>query len=108
MRSALFVAVSGIVLSVAGLAQSTGPGAMVGNLQVKEVGIADIDSSHLKMTINLTLVPEQSATLKDIQLCAPYVSNGLPGLRGPIAPGGFVAQRRSHFSASGLSYGAVS
>ena len=56
---------------------------MVGSIEVKSVGIAEIDTTHVKVSVNLTLVPERSATLADIQLCAIRL-NGLPAFAEPV------------------------
>ena len=85
MKSGLWFAISGMVLSAAtaGVGQSAGQGAAIGNLQVKDIGVAEIDSSHVKVAVNLMLVPEQTATLKDIQLCSLRL-NGLPVFAAPM------------------------
>jgi hypothetical protein len=84
MKSGLWVALTGtILLAAAGAAQSPGPAAPIGVMQVKEVGVAEIDTSHVKVMVNLMLVPEQTATLKDMQLCSLRL-NGLPVFAAPL------------------------
>ncbi|HWG19457.1 MAG TPA: hypothetical protein VG225_02935 [Terracidiphilus sp.] len=57
--------------------------AVVGTIQVKTVSISAIDASHVEVAVNLILVPGQSATLKDVQLCSLHL-NGLPVFAAPL------------------------
>jgi hypothetical protein len=70
--------------ATAGLAQSVEQGGLIENLQVKEISVAEIDSSHVKVTVNLSLIPQKTATLKDIQLCSLHL-NGLPVFAAPLS-----------------------
>ena len=86
MKPGLWIAISGMILSAAtaGLAQSVEQGGLIENLQVKEISVAEIDSSHVKVTVNLSLIPQKTATLKDIQLCSLHL-NGLPVFAAPLS-----------------------
>jgi hypothetical protein len=57
--------------------------ATFGNLQVKSVSVAEIDTEHVKVAVDLTLVPSQSATLNDLRLCSLRL-NGLPVFAAPV------------------------
>jgi len=55
----------------------------VGSIQVTNVNISAIDAVHVEVAVNLNLVPGQTATLKDIQLCSLHL-NGLPVFAAPL------------------------
>ncbi len=55
----------------------------VGDFQVKEVNVAEIDTSHMKLAVDLNLVAVQSATLENLRLCSLHL-NGLPVFASPL------------------------
>jgi hypothetical protein len=57
--------------------------APLGNLQVKSVSVAEIDTAHVKIAVDLTLIPSQSVTLNDLRLCSLRL-NGLPVFAAPV------------------------
>jgi hypothetical protein len=57
--------------------------APIGNLQVKSVSVAEIDTAHVKIAVDLTLTPSQSATLGNLRLCSLRL-NGLPVFAAPV------------------------
>jgi len=85
MNQVLRVAIAGLAaLSAAGcLAQSAGQMTKVGELQVKEVNLAEIDTSHVKLAVDLTLTALQSATFESLRLCSLHL-NGLPVFAAPL------------------------
>jgi hypothetical protein len=85
MKAALRVAIAGLgVLAAAGgMAQPAGPAATFGNLQVKEVNVAEIDTSHVKLVVDLNLTTAQTATLENVRLCSLHL-NGLPVFAAPL------------------------
>jgi hypothetical protein len=54
-----------------------------GTIQVKNVSISGISVSHVEVSVSLMLVPSQSATLKNIQICSLRL-NGLPVFAAPL------------------------
>jgi hypothetical protein len=55
----------------------------VGEFQVKEINVAEIDTSHVKLVVDLSLTPAQSATLENLRLCSFHL-NGLPVFAEPL------------------------
>ncbi|MGA3080177.1 MAG: hypothetical protein ABSD44_02205 [Terracidiphilus sp.] len=85
MKAALRMAIAGLSVLAAsgGLAQPAGPASMIGNLQVKEVNLAEIDTSHLKLAVDLNLTVTQSATFENLRLASLHL-NGLPVFAAPL------------------------
>ena len=85
MKTALTAALTGAILlaATAGLAQPTPQPAAISSLQVKGISMVEIDTNHVRVSVNLTLVPAQSATLKDLRLCSLRL-NGLPVFASPL------------------------
>lgn len=63
--------------------QSVSTGADLGSIQVTNVNISAINAAHVEVAVNLSLVPSQTATLKDVQLCSLHL-NGLPVFAAPL------------------------
>ena len=70
MKTALSAALTGAILlaATAGFSQSASQPAAIGSLQVKSISMVEIDTNHVRVSVNLTLVPSQSATLSDLRL----------------------------------------
>jgi hypothetical protein len=85
MKTALRVAIAGmsVLASAGGMAQPAGQAATVGEFQFKEVSVVEIDTSHVKLAVDLNLVAAQSATLENIRLCSLHL-NGLPVFASPM------------------------
>jgi len=85
MNAALRVAIVGMgaLAASAGMAQSAAPSALIGKLQVKEVNVAEIDTAHVKLAVDLNLSVTQSATLDSMRLCSLRL-NGLPVFAAPL------------------------
>jgi hypothetical protein len=85
MNAVLRIAIAGMgAMAAAGcLAQPAGQTAMLGDLQVKEVNLAEIDTSHVKLAVDLNLTVTQSATLENLRLCSLHL-NGLPVFAAPL------------------------
>jgi len=85
MNAAMRVAIAGIgaFAAVGGLAQPAEQAAILGNLQVKEVNVAEIDTAHVKLAVDLNLTVTQSATLENLRLCSLHL-NGLPVFAAPL------------------------
>lgn len=83
VKVALRIAIACMILPAAAPAQTAEPAATLGTIQVKNVGIAEIDLTHIKVSVNLTLVPAQSGTLVDMRLCSLHL-NGLPVFAAPL------------------------
>jgi hypothetical protein len=85
MKATLRMAIAGLsVLAVSGgLAQPAGPASIIGNLQVKEVNLAEIDTSHVKLAVDLNLTVTQSATFENLRLASLHL-NGLPVFAAPL------------------------
>ncbi|MGD0632106.1 MAG: hypothetical protein ABR987_22470 [Terracidiphilus sp.] len=85
MKFGFVVAVSGIVLLAATSArpQPGAPAPVLGSLQVKDISLIEIDTAHVRVAVNLNVVPGQSATLKDLRLCSLRL-NGLPVFAAPL------------------------
>jgi hypothetical protein len=85
MKAALRMAIAGLSVLAAsgGLAQPAGPASMIGNLQVTEVNLAEIDTSHVKLAVDLNLTVTQSATFENLRLASLHL-NGLPVFAAPL------------------------
>jgi hypothetical protein len=85
MKAALRIAIASLSVLAAssGLAQPAGPASMIGNLQVKEVNLAEIDTSHVKLAVDLNLTVTQSATFENLRLASLHL-NGLPVFAAPL------------------------
>ena len=85
MKAALRVAIAGIGVFAAGagLAQPVMQPPSVGDFQLKEVSVAEIDTSHVKLAVDLNLTPAQSATLENLRLCSLHL-NGLLVFASPM------------------------
>jgi hypothetical protein len=85
MKSGFLVAIRGIVLlsAVSASAQPAAPAPVLGSLQVKDISLIEIDTAHVRVAVNLTVVPGQSATLKDLRLCSLRL-NGMPVFAAPL------------------------
>jgi len=83
MKTALSIVAAGTMAlsAVIGLAQ-TGTLA-IGTLEVKDINVVQIDSTHVKAAVDLTLVPSQSITLADMRLCSLRL-NGMPVFAEPL------------------------
>jgi len=85
MKAVLRVAIAGMSVLVAagGLAQPGQQAPTVGDFQVKEVNVAEIDTSHVKLIVDLTLTATQSATLENLRLFSFHL-NGQPVFASPL------------------------
>jgi hypothetical protein len=89
MKSGFLVAISCAVLSavISAKPQAAPPAPaqapVLGSLQVKDISLIEIDTEHVRVAVNLTVVPGQSATLKDLRLCSLHL-NGLPVFAAPL------------------------
>jgi hypothetical protein len=98
MNLAMRVAIVGMSAwaAASGMAQSAGPAqpaavpaqpavqaAMLQNLQVKEVNLAEIDTSHVKLAVDLNLTAAQSVTMESVRLCSIHL-NGMPVFAAPL------------------------
>jgi hypothetical protein len=85
MKAALRVAFTGmsVLAAAGGMAQSAAQAPSVGDFQVKEVNVAEIDTAHVKLVMDLNLIPSQSATLENLRLCSLHL-NGLPVFALPL------------------------
>jgi hypothetical protein len=85
MKAALRVAVAGmsVLAAAGGMAQPAMQAPKVGDFQVKEVNVTEIDKSHVKMAVDFNLVPSQSAALENLRLCSLHL-NGLPVFSTPL------------------------
>jgi len=98
MNLAMRVAIAGMSAwaAASGMAQSAGPAqpaavpaqpavqaAMLQNLQVKEVNLAEIDTSHVKLAVDLNLTAAQSVTVDSFRLCSLHL-NGMPVFAAPL------------------------
>lgn len=64
-------------------AASTAVATGVGTIQVKNVSMSGISLSNVQVDVSLMLVPSQSATLKNVQVCSLRL-NGLPVFASPV------------------------
>src|ERR1035437_594055 len=83
LTAASGIAQSGGAVQPVGAAQFAGPFAMVENLQVKEVNLAEIDTAHVKLAVDLNLTAAQSVTMESLRLCSLHL-NGLPVFAAPL------------------------
>jgi hypothetical protein len=85
MKSGFLVAAIGIVLlaGASAWAQPAASAPVLGSLQVKDISLIEIDTAHVRVAVNLTVVPGQSATLKDLRLCSLRL-NGMPVFAAPL------------------------
>jgi hypothetical protein len=83
MKTVLNVAMAGMMAlsTVSGLAQAGN--LAIGTLQVKGVNLVEIDASHVKAAVDLTLIPARSITLEDLRLCSLRL-NGMPVFAEPL------------------------
>jgi len=79
MKTSLKVAAAGSILMAcsAGWAQPEAQKTAIGNLDMKQIAVVEIDPSHVRVAVNLTVVPAQTATLVNMRLCAMRL-NGQP------------------------------
>ena len=49
-------------------AKAVAPASMVEDLKVKEVGLAEIDTSHIKLAVDLNLTATQSVTMESLRI----------------------------------------
>jgi hypothetical protein len=85
MKATIRFAIAGLcALAAAGcLAQTAGQPAKAGDLQVKEVNLSEIDTSHVRLAVDLNLTAAQSATFENLRLCSLHL-NGLPVFAAPL------------------------
>ncbi len=85
MKAALRVAIAGmsVLAATGGMAEPAMQAPSVGDFQVKEINVAEIDKSHVKLVVDLNLIPSQSATLENLRLCSLHL-NGLPVFSTPL------------------------
>ena len=74
---------AGGVAQTAEPAQATAPASMVEALNVKEVGLAEIDTSHIKLSVDLNLTAAQSVTMDSLRISSLHI-NGLPVFAAPL------------------------
>lgn len=86
MMTSLRVALAGSILMAcsAGWAQPDGQKTAIGNLDMKQIAVVEIDPSHVRVAVNLTVVPAQTATLMNMRLCAMRL-NGQPVFAAPLS-----------------------
>jgi hypothetical protein len=91
MKSVLRVVIAGmsVLAAACGMAQPAAPAlptlsaSSVGDFQVKEVNVAEIDTSHIKLAVDLTLVAARTAILENLRLCSLHL-NGMPVFASPL------------------------
>ncbi|MGA2890115.1 MAG: hypothetical protein ABSE51_18870 [Terracidiphilus sp.] len=85
MNAALRVAIAGMSAwaAVGMMAQPAAQAAALGDLQVKEVSVAEIDTAHVRLAVDLNLTAAQSVTLENLRLCSLRL-NGLPVFAAPL------------------------
>jgi hypothetical protein len=83
MKNLLSLMAAGLMAlsAVSGLAQTAT--LAIGTLQVKDINVVEIDATHVKAAVDLTLIPSQSATLADLRLVSLRL-NGLPVFAEPL------------------------
>jgi hypothetical protein len=64
-------------------APAAAPASMVDDLKVKEVGLAEIDISHIKLSVDLNLTAAQSVTMESLRISSLRI-NGLPVFAAPL------------------------
>jgi hypothetical protein len=91
MNAAMRIAISGVCVcwAMSGLSQSvplaqpTAASALIEDLKVKEVGLAEIDTSHVKLAVDLNLTAAQSVTMESLRIGSLRL-NGLPVYTVPL------------------------
>ena len=91
MKSAWCVLITwmSVWAAVGGMAQPAAPvlttlsASTVGDFQVKVVNVTEIDTSHIKLAVDLNLVAVRTATLENLRLCSLHL-NGLPVFASPL------------------------
>ncbi len=90
MKVAMRVAIAGICALAAGgwaqtvvPAQSVTPASMFQDLKVKEVNLSEIDTSHVKLAVDLNLTAAQSVTMESLRIGSLHL-NGLPVFAAPL------------------------
>jgi hypothetical protein len=85
MKAALRVAIAGMSVFAAagGMAQPVLQAATVGEFHVKEVNVVEIDTSHVKLAVDLNLVAAHTATMENLRLCSLHL-NDLPVFASPL------------------------
>ncbi len=85
MKAALRVAIAGmsVLAAAGGMAQPGLQTPTVGDFQVKEINVAEIDTSHVKLVVDLNLIPSQSTILENLRLCSLHL-NGMPVFALPL------------------------
>jgi len=85
MKAVLRVAIAGmsVLAAAGGLAQPGQQAPTVGDFQVKEINVAEIDTSHVKLIVDLSLTATQSATLENLRLISFHL-NGQPVFASPL------------------------
>jgi hypothetical protein len=63
--------------------QAAAPASMFDDLKVKEVGLAEIDTSHIKLSVDLNLTATQSVTMESLRIGSLHI-NGLPVFAAPL------------------------
>ena len=63
--------------------QAVTQASMVEALNVKEVGLAEIDASHIKLSVDLILTAAQSVTMESLRIGSLHI-NGLPVYAAPL------------------------
>ncbi len=63
--------------------QAVAQASMVEALNVKEVGLAEIDASHIKLSVDLILTAAQSVTMESLRIGSLHI-NGLPVYAAPL------------------------
>ena len=64
-------------------AKAVAPASLVEALNVKEVGLAEIDTSHIKLAVDLNLTAAQSVTMESLRIGSLHI-NGLPVFAAPL------------------------
>lgn len=85
MKAVLRVAIAGmsVLAAAGGLAQPALQAPTVGEFQVKEINVAELDTTHVKLIVDLTLTPTQTATLENLRLFSFHL-NGQPVFASPL------------------------
>jgi hypothetical protein len=64
-------------------AQAAAPASMLEDLKVKEVSLAEIDTSHIKLAVDLNLTAARSVTMESLRISSLHI-NGLPVFAAPL------------------------
>jgi len=85
MKGFLRFAVGGVLAlsGLAGWSQTAGQAATIGKMEVKEISVVEIDMTHVKVTVDLSVTPAQSVTMKNLRLCSLSL-NGMPVFAEPL------------------------